>query len=916
MLIQLAPPPLPKARHSRANAIEKNLETNPDSLELDVVVDIASYSMTLGRLGGPSSTPRSAKKDSVDVGLRLVSSPACTPVPAALPIPLPLRVSVEEGSTFSTLEKRKKEKIQEYYLSSSSSPSTASPSSPSSQFERCGTETDPSSPDTPYPNVARNDDANTNIVGSTQVRKRSSFFGWEFAWDQEALERADDAGKLRSTVGSGGSPVRWKSDLNPSSSEKILIVDQASFTDLDEDVDADEDAGLQKTPTMKSRTTTRSYSHSPQSHHHSTCSSPNQQRHEAATSIHCSSINKSCITTSTTMNSPQKLSPSLTRRGLSLKRSFQMGSTVGRTLGPGLTLSSAELRFGSDSNSGPLPTSNPPDKSIRRCESEGFGFRGEEEKRESEEKGKKAEKFGKEDDEDVDVETEIEIEMRSLGAARPVPASYARATATATILTPATGTDIGVDSGGGCKFASRSGGGNPVKYTAMSKTKLHSRPSLPTMNTTTTVSSPPACSTITEQYQQQQHGRNSVFSTAARKPHPFIDWFRSLETSTSRGDADVEQEMEIIRRSGRGSGNERLSSLPLLPPLPPLLLPSLTPPSQSQSLPPTPTKSQSTLLGKPSTSSFKKRSVPPAMPPLPRSSEWAHSMLTTNGVSGAAISVVSLAHSRTRSVSRTSSQLPSRPTTPKPSTRLSAMNMGSVRNAFAGVGAKVSARMSINSASTRSSAGATASNTVASSVGMGMDDIDGDFMDLRDPFASPPPFKLVSVFRGGDHTGGGGGGGSDFWVSERAMSSLGGGAGVANYDDDDSVEVGITRRISSISGGKRRVNMNAWGRLPIPSTLPLPGTAPETSNGGVSSEIANRKKAHSHHGERRKHKKEKRARKAAVTAAGVLVETNPSLHGYSAPCSAGEEDADFGVEEALLSQRLLRRLDSVSFEWD
>ena len=1114
-LIQLAPPPLPKVGHNRKNPIEKNLETNAkatDSLELDVVVDIGNYSMTLGCLGGPSSTPRSGKEDSIDVGLRLVSSPACTPVPAALPVPLPLRVSVEdsEGSGFSTLEKRKKEKIQEYYLSSSSSPSTASPSSP---FERCGTETDPSSPDTPYPDVARNEgaiSANTNIIGNTQIRKRSSFFGWEFAWDQEALERADDAGKLRSVV--GGSPVRWKSDLNPVAFTKIqplLMVDQEeNFTDLggdresldpskprslsseaevgggmkrgmswrssvcgvvggeklkrkntlglgigikplrlsrsfggtsnnsggggsrgsvatgtgngremghrmilsedagpmcglslkrkattliggqrspaspsrvmgrqgngdatrtitmaiptpkrlkktksrhsngaagtspsaesernsenndsigfihgdnrnsdssndelDEDVDADD---LQKTPTMKWRTTIGSYSHPPQSYRYSTRSSPNQQRHEAATSgSHCSSVNESCITTTNT-NSPQKSSPSLTKRGLSLKRSFKMGSTVGRTLGPGLTLSGAELSSGSDSNFGPLPTSNSP---IRRYESEGFG------PREEEEGEKKGKKVGKEDDEDVDVEVEVENQMRSLGAARPVPDSYVRAMATATILTPATGTNINVDiSGGSSGFASRSGGGNgPVKYTTMStKSMLHS---LPTMNPTTTVSSPPVCSTITEQYQQQkQDGHNSVFSAGARKPNPFIDWFRSLETSTSRGVADVEQEMEIIRRSGRGNDNERLiSSLPILPPLPPLL-PSVTLPSQSQSLPPTPTKSQSTLLGKPSMSSFKKRSVPPALPPLPGSSEWAHSMLTTNGMSGAAVSMVSLTHSRTRSVSRASTQPPSRPTTPKPSMRLSAMNMGTVRNAFAGVGAKVSARMSINSASTRSSAGAAASsNTVASSVGMGvgigigMDDIDGDFMNLRDPFASPPPSKLVGVFRGGDHTAGVG---SDFWVSERAMSSLGGGAGVAKYDDDDSVEVGITRRLSSINGGKRRLNMNAWGRLPIPSaTLPLPGTVPEASNGGDSSVVAsNIKKAHSHHGERRKHKKERRARKVAATPGVLVVEANSSLHGYSAPCSAGEEDADFGVEEALLSQRLLRRLDSV--EWD
>jgi hypothetical protein len=1011
-------------------------------------------------------------------------------------------VSVEEGGTFSALEKREKEKIQEYYLSSSSSPSTCSPSSPSSPFERCGTETDPSSPDTPYPNgeATRDDGA----INANQLRKRSSFFGWEFAWDQEALDRADDTGKLRNV--SGGSPVRWKPASNHTKKiQPLLIIDQESFTDREPspslsmphslsseaevgkgkvkrgmswrssvcgvvgrekakgkntlglgigmkplrlsrsfggtsnnsggggresvtgpgngremghrtilsgdtgpmcglslkrkatplmggqrspvspvapaavssrvmgqdatrmtmitiatpvpttpkkpkkkttpaaesemgerngknnhsigfihgdsdsdndepdenvDADADEEADLQKTPTMKS---TRFYSHSPRSYRHS--SSP--QRHETATSEnHGSSINESCISTTSTANtntnSPQKSSPSLTRRGLSLKRSFKMGSTVGRTLGPGLTLSN--LSFSSGSGSGPLLTSTSPYKSIRRRGSERLGFREEEEKRECEEKEKKggknldgenvekAENVGKEDDEDVDVDVDVEaeVEMRSPGAG--ANASYARATATATISTPDTGTDVGVNIGGG-GFASRCGS------TTQSKSMLHSRPSLPTINTTT-ASSLPVCSTYQQQYQQDEH--NSGFSTAVWKPHPVVGWFRLSETSTSKGDGDIvslEQELEVIRRSGKGNG---LSSLPLLPPLQPLLLPPMSPsPAQSQSLPPTPTKSKLTLLGKPSISSFKKRSAPPALPPLPGSSEWAHSISTMSGMGGAAVSMVSLVHSRSHSMLKPPSQPPSRPTTPKPGMRLSAMNMGTVRNAFAGVGAKVSARMSINSASTRGSA-STASHTVAPSVGMGMgigiDDIDGDFMDLRDPFAPPPPSKLISVCRGGDHTGGGN---SDFWVSERAMSSLGGGgAGVAEYDDDDdSVEVGITRRISGISGGKRRVNMNAWGRLPMPSTLPLPGFAPEAegSSGSVSLLVADRKKAHSHHGERRKHK-EKRARKVAA-GGDVLVETNSSFS-----CNAGEEDADFGVEEALLSQRLLKRLDSV--EWD
>ena len=1100
MLIQLAPPPL--ARRKRANnqviPIEKNLDTNAKAagsdveLELDVVMDIGRYSMTLGR---PSTTSGKNKiQDSIDLGLRLVSSPACTPVPAVLPIPLPLRVSGEEGSEcgggggLSALEKREKEKIQEYYLSS---PSTGSPSSPFSPFERGGTETDPSSPDTPYPNTrggnpdATRDDSAIDVVGHPLLRKRSSFFGWEFAWDQEALERADDAGKLK-TAG----PVRRKSNLNPSKTQPLVthhrrhhnhVVDQESFMDLpspslsipdsfsaeaevggggkmkrgvswksgacdvekmkrkntlglvgmkplrlsrsfggtsnnsgsrggvtgtgtgremghrtilsgdtgpmcglglkrkataliggqrspvsplapsaavsprvmgqgngdatrtiatpvptipkrlkkktipghsngalpsaesengknnqaigfihggnrnldsdndelDEganaDADKEKDADLQKTPTIKS---TRSYSQSPPSYRHSSPSSPNQQQRHQAES-HCSSISENTPSTTTAnTNSPQKLSPSLTRRGLSLKRSFKMGSTVGRTLGPGLTLSSAGLSC--SPGSGPFPTTTSPQLSIRRCESEGLGFKEEEENCEGKEKREKnldGKKIGKEDDEDV------EAEIRSLGAA--ASASYARATA------PVTGTYVSVDIGGG--FASRSGGdGSPIK--TKSKSTLHSRPSIPTINiTSTTAFSLPVCSTIKQYQKQDEH--SPVASGAPSKPHPFVGWFRPSQTSTtSRGDADIgspEQEMENIT----WSGIDRLSSLPPLPPLQPLLLPPMTPP-QSQSLPPTPTKCRSTLLGKASISNFKKGSAPPGLQPPPGSSEWTDSMSTMSGMGGGGVSMVSLAHSRSHSISKPSLQPPSRPTTPKPSMRLSAMNMGTVRNAFAGVGAKVSARMSSNSASTRGSAGIAAGNTVAPGVGMGigMDDIDGDFMDLRDPFAPPPPSKLVSPLRGGDHTGGG----SDFWVSGD------GGAAVAEYDDDDSVEVGITRRMSSITGGKRRANMNAWGRLPMPSTLPLPESAPEASSGSVSLLVA---KAHSHHGERRKYKKDKRARKVAAAAGnGVLVERNSSLHGYNLAYNAGEEDADFGFEEALLSQRLLRRLDSV--EWD
>lgn len=1002
-------------------------------LELDVVMDIGRYSMTLGPSSGtgPGRKKRTVVQDSIDLGLALVSSPACTPVPAALSVPLPLRVSVEEGSRcgswggtsgdgggLSVLgnNEKQKERIQGYYLGSSSSVSTGSPSSP---FERHGREidtaTDPSSLDTPYyPHLdasAANPVAFPNPNARTLVRKRSSFFGWEFAWDQEALERADDTGKLRSSAGGGGgNPARWKSALDgngtgpypsntvhpPSdyahtSKKPLLIVDDGSesFMDLGEDQesfrpspalskpssgdgdvtttivaaalttpirlkkmkpghsdvaaagtspsaefvhgssnpnldsdddDLDEDVDLQKTPTVTSGTTTKPYS---QSNRSSSSSSPNQQqeRHEIASTSESrsSSINESCITTTTTLattsttNFRSKLLPSLTRRGLSLKRSFKMGSTVGRTLGPGLTLSSAGVGSGLalTSASASASTSEWPyaHKSIRRCESERFGFREDEkqgkEKREEKKRvenlddGKKVEKVGEEAGDGED-------EMRSRVDARLSSASYACAASAGATLAPTNG---------------GSGGSGGFEYTMIPKSMPHSQPLLPTMNTNITTASTSvasSCPTITQQYQQDGYGHAC----------PFVDGFRPLEVSNiRRGDDDgvvvatLEQGMDTIR-------NDDHDGLPssLSPPLPSSFPPRTTAPFQSQSLPPTPTKSRSMVLSKPSTSSFKKRSAPPALPAPLESSEWTfcpHSMSTNNGVGAAAASMVELAHTRPHSITQSivgpTSRPSSRPTTPRPSIRLSAMNIGTVRSAFAGVGAKVSARMSINSASMRGSVGvvAAAGNPVGSSLGMGMYDGDGDFMDLRDPFASPPPFKLANVFRGGDHTGNG-----DFWVSERAMSSLGGGV-ATGYDDDDDAEVGIMRSMSSV--GKRRVNMNAWGRLPMPSTSALPGSEPGTSGSTcVASLVASRKKAHSHHGEGRKHR-EKRARNTTasdVVGSCVLGETNASssLHGYtSAPLGSSAvyqagEDADFDVEEALLSQRLLRRLDAV--EWD
>ena len=59
----------------------------------------------------------------------------------------------------------------------------------------------------------------------------------------------------------------------------------------------------------------------------------------------------------------------------------------------------------------------------------------------------------------------------------------------------------------------------------------------------------------------------------------------------------------------------------------------------------------------------------------------------------------------------------------------------------------------------------------------------------------------------------------------------------------------------------------------------------------------------------RKAKKEKRARKATLPSVGAALAA-----AKAAGARSGEEDADFGIEEALLSQWLLRRLNSTEWE--
>jgi hypothetical protein len=128
----------------------------------------------------------------------------------------------------------------------------------------------------------------------------------------------------------------------------------------------------------------------------------------------------------------------------------------------------------------------------------------------------------------------------------------------------------------------------------------------------------------------------------------------------------------------------------------------------------------------------------------------------------------------------------------------------------------------------------------------------GDFMDLRDPFACPSP--RVNVVSTEEKE----------W-NERAVSWYGRGRG---------------------QQGQR---LSAWGRLPsLPSIPASPSTTSLASSKGT--------------GRLSKNPKSRVGRKGR--------------HGKEGGKFGGGEDVDFDVEEALLAQRLLRRLDSGSVEHD
>ena len=258
--------------------------------------------------------------------------------------------------------------------------------------------------------------------------------------------------------------------------------------------------------------------------------------------------------------------------------------------------------------------------------------------------------------------------------------------------------------------------------------------------------------------------------------------------------------------------------------------------------------------------------------------------------------------------------------------RLSAITIESVRSAFAGVvGGVLGSRTSTASPSLQTnnmnkhpSLNAITSGTSSGSAahGMGtfegggvmiMGDSYGDFMDLSDPFASPPPTKLKRNLNG--------------YVKEGLMNvdSLDDGHG-ACYED---VFVGSTGGHSRGEFGRR---MSAWGKLPMPMKeysnlaggmsnrgVGLNHALPSTTSVGRSGGSQRRNAAHPMVKSRRS-RKDRRTRKSSML--GVVKNTTGSKVGIGGKGTKllGDEEVNFDIEEALLAQRLLKRLDDDGWE--
>ncbi|KAH9484913.1 hypothetical protein JR316_0001815 [Psilocybe cubensis] len=637
------------------------------------------------------------------------------------------------------------------------------------------------------------------------------------------------------------------------------------------------------------------------------------------------------------------------RRGLQLKRSFKL--SVGRTLGPGLTLASAGVGGGEEW-----------EEHRRKADRE----RGDAERRERQ----SDETIPTDEDADVDVDGEI----RSIAAARLVSASIARATPAATIVTAPSSAGLSTPSPPPSAYQAKPRSSPiDIAYPTLSSMQQGAgaaRPVLPAIVTSPITIPIPTPSAIPfplsapasrrqgngsspdaqSPSRQQPHTSASTwmphpFADAIEQPMPNVSSSKSYMTSASDGrsgasvDDDVvqlEREMEEIR-GRRGNGANAMDSpttqlrefaemaaaqagesMSICAPTPsPGLSSSMTPsvtsmfalahaqaqnaapapPAQTQPMDKEKEKAKMKLFGG---GHFQKR-LALSSPPVSKS-DWGpqSSGAGNTGSSGGFLYRFPMIFPNTFAGSppdsrpavngggnaQTNHPVP-RPSTPRGGSTLRLSAMETVRSTFAIVGARMSnatSRMSVTS-----STGASLRNGGGHGFGeMVLEDIDGDFMDLRDPFASPPPASNIatvaipSSLQGRKHSG-----------------------KVPRGDGD------VDRNVLEEADALKR-KMSTWGRLPMPASTSAAGNGSSTVSGTahkrhsfVNGRPVVRVVGKPSSGHHRKHKKEKRSRKVTL----------PSMSSAMGPVKVGSpEDADFGLEEALLSQRLLNRLDSGDWE--
>jgi hypothetical protein len=448
-----------------------------------------------------------------------------------------------------------------------------------------------------------------------------------------------------------------------------------------------------------------------------------------------------------------------------------------------------------------------------------------------------AESIPEGDDDDVD------DEMESIATAKLVSASIARSTPASTILATPTPTPTSV-------------GDLPVK----------GRPALAVI-----ITSLPSSAGSTPGLSYSSHtplttpspasGKTPTTAPNRWKPHPFADFVEG-DKATRNHIAEVandveddvvqlEHEMEAIR--GRRGDTEKDSprKLHAAGGILQKRLALSSPPSPKSEWTPQPSSASSTAGG------------------------FRFPMIFGND------SPSSMYQHAQQSSSQVRLQTSSTPSTPRGQ---STMRLSAVRNALAGVGARMS-RMSVNSnapSTMRGGPGCTFSDMV-------MESNDGDFMDLRDPFASPPAAATL--------------------VTPTKKTLKNG----AKAKEGDNFLVIDAYGPNDVEGGDGRRRMSAWGKLPMPTRPFSPAANPGTSTVGTkrntnSSNRSSRSGAKAAVGHR-KQKKEKRARKTTLPS---MASALGAMKGVA--LRIGEEDADFGIEEALLSQRLLKRLNADGWE--